>query len=211
MFPPQSAGPRNAPPVRARTLLRALLACALGVAAAFLISCGGPGAGLIPASSAGPLQTDFEEVATAAQSGNGNCSATEAALAKTEQDFRALPSTIDSGLRNTLHQGIANLHARALSLCAQPTAGTTSTATTTKTTPTNTVTTPTPTTTTPTDTTSTPTATAPSPTTTTTTPGSGGGTIAPGAEPPPAGGGTGAGEKEAGGGAGAPGQEGGGK
>ncbi len=191
-------------------IVRMAAACVLGVAAAFLVSCGSSGKGLIPSASATPLQSDFEAVSQAAQSGNGSCTATETAIAKTEQDFGALPSSIDTGLRNTLRQGIANLRARALVLCAQPLAGTTTTGTDTTrttTTPTTPATTPT---TTPTTTATTPTT---SPTTTPTTTGPGGGTAAPG-ETPSGGAGDGADEGGAGGvgpggGVGAGGQEGG--
>jgi hypothetical protein len=212
---------RGSPPGRsnrARGLrtpsLRLLLAGLLGMAAALLISCGASSGKLIPFANAGPLQSDFEEVAQAAQTGNGSCSATEAAILKTEQDFAALPTAIDAGLRNTLRQGISNLRSRALVLCAQPLAGTTATTATTppKTTTTapstTTSTTPATTPTTPTAPTSTPTTPAPS--------GPGGGTAAPGAgEPQPEagngqGGGTGAGEGAAGGGNGTPGDHGGG-
>jgi hypothetical protein len=158
-------------------VLRAAAAGLLGAAAALLISCGSSGAGLIPAGNAGPLQSDFETIANAAQSGNGSCSATEAAIQKTEQDFRELPASVDGGLRRKLSEGISNLRARALALCAQPLAQpTVSTSTTkstqstpsTQTTTTNTDTTPTQTT--PTQTT---------PTAPTTSTGSGGGTPAP--------------------------------
>jgi hypothetical protein len=152
-----------------RAFLRLFLAALLGVSAAALLACGSSGNGLIPASAAGPLQSDFETVAQAAQSGEGSCTATEAALAKTDQDYAALPSTIDAGLRNTLRQGISNLRSRALALCAQPLAQSTVTSTTPKTT-----TTPPPTTTT---TTPPSTATTPAPA----EPGPGGGTPAPGA------------------------------
>jgi hypothetical protein len=192
------------PAVRRRRLarssiLRAALAGALGIAAALLVSCGGSSAKLIPLADAGPLQSDFETIAQDAEAGNGSCSATESAVLKTEQDFTSLPASVDSGLRQTLRQGIENLRARALALCAQPLAQTTPTSTTTKPT-TSTSTTP-PTTSTNTTTSSTETAettSTPSTTPTTTTPG--GGTPAPGVgETPPAGagapgGGTGAGE-----------------
>jgi hypothetical protein len=191
------------PAVRRRltrsSVLRAALAGALGIAAALLVSCGGSSAKLIPLADAGPLQSDFETIAQAAEAGNGSCSATESAVLKTEQDFTSLPASVDSGLRQTLRQGIENLRARALALCAQPLAQTTPTSTTTKPT-TSTSTTP-PTTTTNTTTSSTETAettSTPSTTPTTTTPG--GGTPAPGVgETPPTGGGapgggTGAGE-----------------
>jgi hypothetical protein len=184
-------------------MLRVVLAGALGVAAALLVSCGSSGTKLIPAANAGPLQNDFEAIAQAAQSGNGNCSETEAAILKTEQDFQALPSTVAGALRSTLHQGIVNLRKHALELCKQPLAQPTTTSTTPKTT-TTTHTTPTTPTQTQTDTTPTTTATTP---TTPTTSGPGGGTPAPPNENPGGagaapGGGTGAGEAGAGGGAG---------
>jgi type IV secretory pathway VirJ component len=170
--------------------LRLLMAGLLGVAAAVaLVSCGSSGKGLIPLANAGPLQSDFEAVAQAAQTGDGNCTATTAAINKTEQDFAALPATIDTELRSRLSQGIANLRERALALCTQPLAQTTTSAprTTTTTTPTKTQATTTPTTTPTTPTPTTPT------TPTPTTPNNGGGTVAPGSESP-AGGEAGVGE-----------------
>jgi cytoskeletal protein RodZ len=173
-------------------LIRLLLAGLLGVFAAVLVACGSSGKGLIPAANAGPLKSDFEAVAQAAQSGEGSCTATEAAISKTETDFAALPATVDSGLHKTLSLGIANLRRRALALCVEPLPQTTSTTkTTTPTTTTSTQTTPT-TTSTNTETTSTPTTSTP----TATTPG--GGTPAPGNESAPGassgpGGGTGIG------------------
>jgi hypothetical protein len=196
-------------------LIRLLCAGLLGAAAALLVACGSSGQGLIPTANAGPLQSDFEAVAQAAQSGEGNCSTTEAAIAKTERDFAALPASVDSGLRKKLSQGIANLRRRALKLCEQPlpqatssTSTPTKTTTTTSTQTTSTTTPTTPTTSTPTSTTeTTPTATTP-----------GGGTPAPGGESSPgvengAGGGTGIGGENgsgapSGGGPGGPGQEG---
>jgi hypothetical protein len=176
--------------------LRLLVASLLGVAAAVLVSCGSSGKGLIPLANAGPLQSDFEAVAQAAQSGGGDCTATTEAINKTEQDFAALPSTIDPGLHSRLSQGIANLRERALALCAQPLAQTSTTTTSARTTTTATTkTAPTPTPTTPT-TTTTPTPTTPT-TPTPTTPNNGGGTVAPGSgagEESAPGGGTGAGE-----------------
>jgi hypothetical protein len=153
------------------------VAALLGLAAALLISCGSSGKGLIPTADAGPLQSDFEAVSQAALSGNGSCSATEAAIAKTEQDFNALPAGVDGGLRSRLREGITNLSKRARELCAQPLTPAT-TATTQKTTPPATTTT-TETSTTPTTTTPTGTATTPATTPTET----GGGTAAPGETP----------------------------
>jgi eukaryotic-like serine/threonine-protein kinase len=161
---------RRSPPA---TLLRGAVAGLLGAASALLLACGSSGAGLIPAGNAGPLQSDFEAIAGAAQSANGNCGATEAAILKTEQDFNALPGSVDNGLRSRLSQGIANLSTRAREACRQPLPQSTVTSSTTKSTPT------TPTTATiPTTTQTTPTATTPTTTTPTTT-GPGGGTAAP--------------------------------
>ena len=193
---------------------RVALAALLGLAAALLVACSGSTGKLIPVADAGPLQGDFETVAQAAEAGNGSCSETEAAITKTEQDFSALPTTVDAGLRNTLRNGIENLRSHALALCAQPLVQATATTSTPKTTtttsiaPAETQTSTTPTTpaiTTPTTPATTPT------TPTSTTPG--GGTAAPGVGEAAPGGGSGqggagpgespAGENNAAGGAGA--------
>ena len=100
------------------------------------MACGSSGKGLISAADAGPLKSDIEAVDLAAQEGNGDCTATEAALQRTEQDFAALPSSTDSGLHNTLRTGIANLRKVAIELCRQPLVNTTTTTTPTTTTPT---------------------------------------------------------------------------
>lgn len=198
--------PRSAPRAATRRthLLRAAAAVALGLAAALLLACGSSTKGLIPAADAGPLQTDFETVQSAAENGDGSCAATEQALSKTSEDFSALPSSVDAGLRSNLSQGIRALRTRALALCAQPLPQT-NTATEAKTTPTNTP--PTETKTTPTV--ATPTETTPT-TPTTPTEAPHGGTPAPGETPGAGpGGGTGAGEAGSGengaGGGGAPG------
>ncbi len=130
---------------RASPVLRGTLALALGALAAVLISCSGSGKGLIPLADAGPLQHDFEAVAQAAENGDGSCASTESALLRTEQDFAALPPSVDSGLRSTLRQGIDNLRSRSLALCAQPLPSSTLSTTTPKTTTTTSTPTTTPT------------------------------------------------------------------
>jgi len=176
-----------------RVLSRALATAALGAAAALPISCSGSGSSLIPVGNAGPLQRDFAAVADAAQKGNGSCTATETAIARTEQDYRALPAAVDRGLRGRLREGIEKLREDALQLCLQPLAQTSTTSTTAPRTET----------TTPTVTQTTPTQTSPT-TSTSTTPGTGGGTPAPGAggEQPNEGGGAGPGGAGEGNGAG---------
>ncbi len=176
-----------------RRLVRPGLLLLFGVLAALLVSCSSSGKGLIPSSDAGPLQGDFEAVAQAAETGDGDCSKTESALLKTEQDFAALPSSLDSGLRETLHRGIENLRTRSLALCVQPLPQSTVTTRTPKTTTTTT----TPTTTGEAETGTT---TATTPTTTSGPTGPGGGTQAPGeeaAQAGEAGGGASAGESPA--------------
>ncbi len=144
---------------------------------ALLTACGSSTAGLIPAENAGPLKSDFEAVAQAALAGDGNCATTNEALAKTEQDFAALPPTVDAGLRKTLQVGIANLSTRARVACTEPLASTTTTGVpSTTTSSSTTTTTSSPTSTSSTQTSSTATITPP---TATTTPGIGGGTQAP--------------------------------
>ena len=114
-----------------RSSFRLLTAALLGVGAAVLISCGSSGKGLIPLADAGPLQDDFQAVLQAAQEGDGSCTATEAAIRKTQHDLQALPFSVDDGLRGRLAEGVANLSVRARELCAEPLAQTTTTSTTT--------------------------------------------------------------------------------
>jgi hypothetical protein len=186
--------------MRVRALRRTLSAAVLGASAALLVaSCGSSGRGLIPSAYAGPLQGDFERVVQEAESGGGSCSGTEAALLKTEQDYAALPSTVDGALRGRLREGISKLRADALGLCSQPHPQATVTSTTQR------AITPPRTTTTPTVTQTTPTQTTPTTTTPTTAP-EGGGTPAPGSgageSPPGAGQGAGGSPSSGGGPAG---------
>ncbi len=102
-----------------QTFVRYVTAGLLGTATALLVSCGSTGSSLIPVANAGPLQSDFEAVALAAQSGNGSCVETEAKLGKTEQDFLALPASVDRGLHTRLDEGIKNLRRHALVRRAQ--------------------------------------------------------------------------------------------
>lgn len=143
-------------PVNMRILIRLTVAALLGVATAALVSCGSTGKGLIPSAAAGPLQSDFEAVARAAEAGEGSCAETESALGKTEQDFLKLPATVDRGLHARLQAGIENLRKEALATCEQSTesqtTGTQTSTTSTTTTSTSTETTP-PTQTSPTTTT----------------------------------------------------------
>jgi hypothetical protein len=179
MRDPARTHPRWRVPLRVGA--RLLLAALLGVGAAVLVACGSSGVGLIPAENASPLERDFQTVARVAGEGNGDCSATDAALLTTERDFQALPATVNAGLHNKLAEGITHLRKTALATCAQALTTTTTSTTTTPTTSTTTTptsTTPAATQTTPTTSTTptTPTTSTGPPPTSTTTPPSGGGT-----------------------------------
>jgi hypothetical protein len=109
-----------------RTDMKLSLAAVLAGSAALLSACGGS-SGLIPEGNAGPLRSDFEAVANAAESGNGNCGRTETAIARTERDFAGLPSGVDSRLRTRLSEGIEHLASQARVACRQPVGGGTAT------------------------------------------------------------------------------------
>lgn len=184
-----------------RRPLRLLPAGLLGIACATLVACGSSGKGLIPAASAGPLQSDFEEIAQAAKSGDGDCTATQEAIAKAEADFQKLPGSVDSGLHERLRVGLANLASQARSACTEPLAGVT-TATTPTTTSTSTTQSTTSSISTSTSTSSTPSTPTSTPSTPTTAPPPGGGTPAPSESGGTPGSGNGNGEGNSAGGAG---------
>lgn len=152
---------------------RAVLAGALGFAAAFVVACGG-GSGLLSSNDASSLNNQLDSVSSALA--GRNCGDVSSATSQLADEVVNLPSSINSTLRNNLTQGVSTIAQLARRQCAnvQPTpttqtdttpTDTTTTQThtaTTPTTPTNTNTTPT----TPTNTNTTPT----TPTNTTTTP-----------------------------------------
>jgi hypothetical protein len=96
------------------------LAAVLAAGAVLSTACGGSG-GLIPEGNAGPLRTDFEAVASAAES--RNCPGTRTALAKTRSDFESLPASVQAKLRDQLSKGVSHLEEQALKLCGQPPTG----------------------------------------------------------------------------------------
>jgi hypothetical protein len=159
---------------------RAVLAGALGFAAAFVVACGG-GSGLLSGNQASSLNNQLDSVSSALAS--KNCGDVSSATSQLADDVVNLPSSINSTLRNNLTQGVSTIAQLARQQCANvpstpttpttPTAPTTTTQThtaTTPTTPTHTNTTPT----TPTDTTTNPATTStPSGTTSTGTGGAG--------------------------------------
>jgi hypothetical protein len=158
---------------------RAVLAGALGFAAAFVVACGG-GSGLLSSSDASNLNNQLDSVSSALHS--KNCGDVSSATSQLADDVVNLPGSLNSTLRNNLTQGVSTIAQLARQQCANvPATPTTTTPTNTDTTPTQTHTETTPTTptntnttpTTPTNTNTTPETTT-TPTGTTTTPGTGG-------------------------------------
>jgi hypothetical protein len=150
---------------------RAILAGALGFAAAFVVACGG-GSGLLSGSDASSLNNQLDSVSSALAS--KNCGDVSNATSQLADDVVNLPASLNSTLRNNLTQGVSTIAQLARRQCANvpttPTTQTDTTTTDTTTTETHTTTT----TTTPTNTTTTtttPTNTTTTPATTTTPPG----------------------------------------
>lgn len=157
---------------------RALVACGTGFAVSLLAACGG-GAGLLSSDQANSLSNQLNNVSAAV--GAHNCGGAANASQGLGNAVGALPSTVNSTLRQDLSQGASTVGRLAAKDCQQTTP-TTTTATTATATTATTTTTPTTTTQTSPTTTSTTTTTATIPTTTgttTTTPSGGGAPIGP--------------------------------
>jgi hypothetical protein len=155
-----------------------LLAFVLGTGAAGLVACGSGTASkaLIPSADAGPLKTEFDDVAAAVS--NGDCPGATQALNHAQAHLDSLPGSTSVRLRRRLQSGISSLRSQAQEECVAAQTQTDTVPTTTEPATTDTTTTET----TPTDTTTTDT----TPTDTTTTPGDTTATPPPAAVPPPA-------------------------
>jgi cytoskeletal protein RodZ len=151
---------------------RAILAGALGFAAAFVVACGG-GSGLLSSGDASNLNNQLDSVSSALHS--KNCGDVSSATSQLADAVVNLPGSLNSTLRNNLTQGVSRIAQLARRQCANvqpPPTTQTNTTTTTETTTTQTQTNTTPTTPTNTNTTpTTPTNTNTTPATTPTTPG----------------------------------------
>lgn len=151
---------------------RAILAGALGFAAAFVVACGG-GSGLLSSNDRATLNHQLDSVSSAIAS--KNCGEVSNATSQLADDIVNLPASLNSTLRNNLTQGVSTIAQLARHQCANvqpPPTTQTDTTTTTETTTTQTETNTTPTTPTNTNTTpTTPTNTNTSPATTPTAPG----------------------------------------
>ena len=107
--------------------LRILVPCALGLIAAFLVSCGDTSK-LIPGDEAAAINQNVDAAAEA--SGSGRCGRADAAVARAAAHVQQLPSGVDPRLRADLEQGLARLRAAAATECAQNKEPTTTTETT---------------------------------------------------------------------------------
>jgi cell division protein FtsN len=96
--------------------LRILVPCALGLLAAFLVSCGDTSK-LIPGDDAAAINQNID--AASGASGDGRCSRAAAAVDRAETHVQQLPSSVDSKLRADLEQGIARLRAAAATECSE--------------------------------------------------------------------------------------------
>lgn len=145
-----------------------LLVFALGMGAAFLVSCGGSSSKLIPASDAQQIKDQADAVEAAVASGTAGCAAAADATARARQIVVNFPQAVDNRLRDRLLSGINRLRQRAEVECRQQTGSvTTEIPTTTTTAPVTTTQAPDTTTQPPPDTTTTPDTTATPPADTT--------------------------------------------
>jgi hypothetical protein len=146
-----------------------LLVFVLGFGAAALGACGSSSSSksLIPVADAGPLQNDFDAVASAIA--DHDCPGSSSAIRRAQAHVDSLPRATSEQLTQRLQDGLQTLQRQAADECVATVATTTTETTTTETTTTDTVPTDTlPTDTIPTDTL--PTDTIPTDTTTTPTP-----------------------------------------
>src|SRR5436190_22291481 len=96
--------------------LRILVPCALGLLAAFLVSCGDTSK-LIPGDDAAAINSNVDAAQNA--SDTGRCSRAAAAVDRAEAHVQQLPSSVDKKLRANLEQGLARLRSAAASECTQ--------------------------------------------------------------------------------------------
>lgn len=158
-----------------------LLVFVLGLGAAGLSACGSGSSSktLIPAIDAGPLQDDFDAVASAIA--DHDCPQASTAVRGAQARVDSLPRATSAALRQRLQDGLQALQTQAAAECLPPIDTTTTDTTTTETTttetlPPDTTTETLPADTLPTDTTTTDTTTVPAPTP---NPGDAGGVVTP--------------------------------
>lgn len=109
-----------------RHVSRALLAGGLGLAAAFLVACGG-GAGLLSSDQASTLNAQLDQVSSAVAS--GNCAAASSAVSDFSNAVSTLPAGVNQTLRDNLSQDATKLGQLAAKDCQNATTATSTTTT----------------------------------------------------------------------------------
>jgi hypothetical protein len=104
--------------------LRILVPCALGLLAAFLVSCGDTSK-LIPGDDAAAINSNVDAAQNA--SDTGRCTRATAAVDRAEAHVQQLPSSVDKKLRANLEAGLARLRAAAGTECTENETETTAT------------------------------------------------------------------------------------
>lgn len=102
-------------------VLPLLLVFALGMGAAFLLSCGGSNSKLIPVSDADQIKAQVDSVEAAVADGTASCSEAAAAAARAREVVVNLPQSVDNRLRDRLLSAINRLKQRAETECRQQT------------------------------------------------------------------------------------------
>src|SRR5690348_2872757 len=96
---------------------RSLLAGGLGLAASFLVACGGGGNGLLSSDQASSLQGQLDQLSAALNAGHCGAAANAADALKSTVDN--LPSSINSGLATNLQQGASTVASLEQNQCSQ--------------------------------------------------------------------------------------------
>src|SRR3954451_24478260 len=96
--------------------LRILFPCALGLVAAFLVSCGDTSS-LIPGTDADAINKNIDAAGSASDS--GRCSRASSAVDRAELHVQQLPSKVNQALKADLEQGIQKLRVAAARECVQ--------------------------------------------------------------------------------------------
>jgi hypothetical protein len=118
-------------------LLRILLPCLLGLAAALLVACGDT-TGFIPSTDASQINQNIDAASNAVSS--GRCTRAQSAVDRALTHVDQLPASVDPQLKARLVEGLRRLQAESATECAanKPEKTTSTETTTTDTTPTET-------------------------------------------------------------------------
>src|SRR5919198_1801732 len=105
-----------------RSLLLVLIAAALGLSSAFLVSCGERNR-LIPPNNAQALNKDLDDATDALAS--QECQRAQRALSRGLDELNGLPPSVDPRLRDNVQEGLAHASDRVAADCRRKTTPTT--------------------------------------------------------------------------------------